>query len=676
MSAAELFKVNCVTCRAKLSVRNADLIGQIVACPRCNSMVEIVPPPEPAAPVAPVAPVALATPTNHSRPVETAKQDAPSDQTSVAPEPAASAELMSSSDVATAPELSSVLGESNAAAPGTLVWSVASFVVGATIMSVFLMVRPSDNAAPTPEVAPVQPTGGADGARSPATTIGTVENRQSDSDSEKPAGEAVHSSVAESGPSSAAPAGTGTPDATASMELKDPTEADAALPASEDGSEVRSSVPAHEAIQEFAVPEAAERKLVIEPNRAEHVTRKFDPLSLDPEQMDLSSLSSPESTLAEARDDDGSAPHESSGDIGVESQSRGVPLLSLSADSLGQVIDHPAGKRLDRSFPSIVIEDMPLGDFLNTIASLAGVPVSVAPLELQMAGISPRKRISLNATAVSLESALEQALNPLRLETVPRGQQLIVVRQGANKKRSIEYPVDDLLSDQTKADDFAHWVQQLVVPDSWQGAGGEGTVSPSVGSLRVNQTQRVHYQILFFLERIRLAKHVPLRSRYPERLLTAQPFAHAVKDRLSAPTTFTFSHETALLEVFRHWQEEIGLPIFVDWPGLERESLWPETKVLCAVSNKPWHAALTSVLMKLELAWRPVCGGAIEITSGDLVEQEPQLDFYSLKASDVAEEVNRIEQLAPDAVVIYDHGNELLYVRAPASVHWRLVTAR
>ena len=37
----ELFRIDCVTCQAELSVRNESIIGTIIACPRCGSMVEV-----------------------------------------------------------------------------------------------------------------------------------------------------------------------------------------------------------------------------------------------------------------------------------------------------------------------------------------------------------------------------------------------------------------------------------------------------------------------------------------------------------------------------------------------------------------------------------------------------------------------------------------------------------
>lgn len=42
----DTFAISCTTCRAKLKVRNLAAVGQILACPKCGSMVQVVPPPD------------------------------------------------------------------------------------------------------------------------------------------------------------------------------------------------------------------------------------------------------------------------------------------------------------------------------------------------------------------------------------------------------------------------------------------------------------------------------------------------------------------------------------------------------------------------------------------------------------------------------------------------------
>jgi len=39
-----LFSIECVTCQRRLAVRDHSIIGDIVTCPKCGSMVHVVPP--------------------------------------------------------------------------------------------------------------------------------------------------------------------------------------------------------------------------------------------------------------------------------------------------------------------------------------------------------------------------------------------------------------------------------------------------------------------------------------------------------------------------------------------------------------------------------------------------------------------------------------------------------
>jgi hypothetical protein len=42
----ELFTIHCTTCKARLIVKDESVIGDILACPKCQSMVQVVPPPD------------------------------------------------------------------------------------------------------------------------------------------------------------------------------------------------------------------------------------------------------------------------------------------------------------------------------------------------------------------------------------------------------------------------------------------------------------------------------------------------------------------------------------------------------------------------------------------------------------------------------------------------------
>ena len=340
-------------------------------------------------------------------------------------------------------------------------------------------------------------------------------------------------------------------------------------------------------------------KLVVEPPEEPRIARKFDPLRFDLEQIDAVSIDQPEAEQV-------SEPLPAEGLSDDNPLEPGLPprrVVELS-DAPSVMAARSARGQLESQLPALSVQDMLLTDFLDLVASLAGVPISVAPAELQMAGIDPGQRVALEAHDVRLDDALAQVLKPLRLAaSTPVGAQVLVARRDGERVRDINYPLEDLVGPGATAEDFAAWIEQLIAPESWGSEGGK--IVPTDTQLAIHQTQQIHYQILFFLERIRLARQLPLKSRYPARLLDAPPMAAAIADRLAAPTTFTFSHETPLAEVARYWQSELGLAVFVDWPALAEANLWPDSRITGAIANQPWRTALDEVLTPLGLACAP-----------------------------------------------------------------------
>jgi hypothetical protein len=619
--ATELFKVSCVTCQASLSVRNPALVGQIIACPKCDSMV-LVEPPSASTPIAPVMAAAIVPPAVNLPKFEEPLEDFTASE-SVA-EPSAAPEVSPT-------EIASVLEAGTSSSVNFIMWSVASFVVGATLMGAVLVWRSSDEPSdttlaidPAPVVEQPQPTV----VEAPAT---------------KPNREQVEASPVEE---------THPPETAAIAEQTNEPEIEANAPLS--GPIV---LPPQEKIpsEPPLTPTEEQPKLVIREADEPRMARKYDPLQLDPEQMDLTTVS------AGAAAD--SVPTEEANE---------PPIAEPIADAVAPAVDHSPVKlsaklaatggrsaetQLKRVLPAVNVKDMPLLNFLALMSQLSGVPVSIAPEQLQMAGISAGRPVSANIATKSIGEILAEVLGPLHLEAQSDGEQIILVRQHGDQIRGIDYPIDDLAISHTE---LAQWIEQLVAPETWKSVGGPGTITVEGDKLHIEQAQQVQYEVLIFLERIRLAKEKPLRSKYPERLLSARPYMSTVAEQVAAPAIFTFSHETPLAEVFLYWQTEMGLPVFVDWPALATVKLWPESRITCSSANEPWRTALDKVLEPLGLGWRAVSGGGIQITSRETIESEPVLDIYP----------GNEWQLAPTgATVIHDRVNNLTYVRAPAAVH-------
>ncbi|MCG8451083.1 MAG: STN domain-containing protein, partial [Pirellulales bacterium] len=399
---------------------------------------------------------------------------------------------------------------------------------------------------------------------------------------------------------------------------------------------------------------------------------KFNALDFDPDDLDLATIDQAAKGQTGAVESSAtSSPAKPTGKKSSKSPAT-TPVVRRTPETETNVGRRDAATRLGQQLPALQFKAMPLGNFLRLISQLSGVPVSVAPEQLLMSGITAGKRVSLDAVDISLEEALASVLQPLKLEHVVREDQVILLHREASKMREIKYPIADLVNATTSAKLLADWTRQLVAPETWQTVGGSGTLEISPETLRVTQSQYVHYQLLIFLERLRLARSLTPKSRYPVKHLVGTSPWLALHDRLEAPTTFTFSQYTPLDEIFAHWQQELGVPLLVDWPALADQQLWPQTRIACAIADEPWRQALDQVLTPLGLDWRAAPGRSIEITTAEKNKSELQLDLFLLRG-DVDAIRQKLPAVTKPQALVFDPTGKTLITLLPASAQRLIV---
>jgi hypothetical protein len=139
--------------------------------------------------------------------------------------------------------------------------------------------------------------------------------------------------------------------------------------------------------------------------------------------------------------------------------------------------------------------------------------------------------------------------------------------------------------------------------------------------------------VLIFCERLRLARGLAARSRYPTALLSADSAYKKLAPKFKQRTTFTFLPWTRLADVLRHWQEESGVTIVADWAALTDAELGPSAPIACSAIDRTWEDALDGVLAPLGLAWWAVNGETIQITSREALNDIQRIEFYAVPKS-------------------------------------------
>lgn len=374
---------------------------------------------------------------------------------------------------------------------------------------------------------------------------------------------------------------------------------------------------------------------------------KFDPLDFDPEHLSLATGHPASSTAPPPAASTSSIPAEPPGGVPPAlpvAEGRKVPTAGdlLPPPAANQAVNVRRGpasgdetrvldtaQHLATRVKSLQLTEMPLARFIDTLSDMAGAPITLDPQALELNGLSPRAVVSVDVADATLDKVLQDALSSQRLDLVEHDSQLRVALPNGDERRAVDFDVKDLVSGADAAP-IAKLIERFIAPESWQPNGGKGTIEVNGTTLHIEQSLTVRREALIFCERLRLARGLSLRSKYPAALLTIESPYEKTATTLNQPTTFTFLAWTRLDDVVRQWQDMSGLTIVVDWSALREADLSPTTPLTCSATDRPWTEALDGVLEPLKLGWWAVDGQTLQITSLDALDRLKRVEFYTV----------------------------------------------
>lgn len=693
---------------ARLAVRNEALIGQILACPKCGSMVLVEPPgaatggadatpteptsgaaakPTPAveqsSPVTPAAPAATpAVEKSVEKPVADPGGELGGDAGGFDDLPTALDEGVDAASALTnntGVDVASTAAPAEATAAETasrsLLWIIGGATLGAAVVAGAMLLLTGGGDDPVAANTAAAPATSPDATLDPPPDVPPTsdvapQSEPPNSDRDAPVVEDdAAAELVQDDPLAEIdePAAELPDDPFANETLRDepPVDAPAAEPTA--------PIPAAGGDAE---PADDQPRMIIGGGRP----GELDPLSVDPEGLSLSALLSGPAPLTPREDEAVAAADEPAPD-----QPREQPVPpALRVDPATQVVRRDPGgsppgapanvaAALEIRLPAVEVKKMPLCRFLDFVTKLSAAPVSVSPEQLQLAAVASGDPVSVELQDAKLEDVLAEALKPLRLAPLAADDQIILQRNKLPQRRTIDYPVGDLATGGVTPANVAEWIEQFAAPEAWESAGGDARITPAGDKLSIDAPEPVQYETLLLLERIRQARKLPLKSRYPARLVAGESPYAALAERLGAPATFTFTDYAPLRAIFRHWQEETEVAVLVDWPALSLAGLWPPTRIACSQHGVPWGEAMDAVLEPLDLGWRAVDGRTIQITTLDSIQADPQsivLSGVSAAALDAARQ--RLSADARTRLTVLAVGDGVWISRATAPVQRQL----
>jgi hypothetical protein len=368
---------------------------------------------------------------------------------------------------------------------------------------------------------------------------------------------------------------------------------------------------------------------------------KFDPLDFDPSQFSIGTTSSTTPPASSSTDD---PPGEAASAAGTPTESfeleeNGIlpppPANRTITVRLGPVVNDAAtvdvATLLEFEVDSLEVADVPLNRFIQMLSNISGVPVTLDPLAFELAGSSPRDKVTVAARDSTLDELLQGRLRAARLNSVERNGHVIISLADGDRRSPREFDVSDLMdAGAADASAVATLIKSFVSPPSWTSSNVPATIEVKGGKLRVEQSKAIQHEMLLFCERLRMARGLPRKSRYPSELISIDSPYTKLESRLAEKTTFTFLPWTPLTDVLQHWEKSSGITVLADWHRIADVDLGPSTPLSCSAVDRTWSEVLDETLEPLGLTWWTVDGTTVQITSSEALDEIHRIEFYSI----------------------------------------------
>lgn len=666
----ELFSIQCTTCQSRLKVRNATIIGDIVACPKCGSMVLVEAPADWQGDAqAPAESKAKAQANVASAPKKPAagkaKQNRPSPKQRPKSKPKAASKAVNGKGAApfTAGPPAGAEPEFDPSGD-TIDGSQAEFKRG----------KLSPEAAPETGVPPALPT--ADKGKLPDWNAGNAAPVRQIA---LVAGASVLGLILALGLFVTAIrifSGSGN-DPVQVSQADDATNTDNSIKpdADADASEV---VPSTDAVEpppvDGSTPEVDGEEVIVPPvtvDGEEPVVKTDDGEEpVPPKPPEPTDGEEPTDTTEPETDGgpDGEDPF-GTGDVKPKDPPAGTnladdPLLNRFADFIdaspteGTRVEEPtdeepgstdaiedeaefnrpsaitieAEKRLGDSIPAIGFPAAELSSFADFMADFTNTPMTIDPIALRDSQATPGTALSVNLKDSTARKVINKALEPLKLTVTAREKDSLIGYPATGDDlptRSI--PVGDLAPSDADKARLRTFIMELIEPDAWEFNGGEGEVTIEGDTFLIANRPDLLFRSLVLIEKIRVARGLKPLSSYSADRFDLTPRSEQVSRLLNTQLTINFGHGERLTTILQSIHKKTDLWVLVDWQSVAKQGWHHLAEIDLIAHDEPVGEALERLARGMGLVVRVIDGEIVQLVAPKDFNQQFEIEVYRVK---------------------------------------------
>ncbi len=318
---------------------------------------------------------------------------------------------------------------------------------------------------------------------------------------------------------------------------------------------------------------------------------------------------------------------------------------------------------------------------LRAIQSVSTIPITVEPDALYLAKTTAKSKISFIAkekqTVDDLLTGILKKASKGRLAIEIDSGHLTVTAKSMTKYSPSPHKIDDLVVAPQSAEELATWIPHLIAPGTWQADGGRATCegSPKTNEMVVTHNLLNQYRVYRFLHRLRAARGLPYKKlSNGQTSLEPRPTRIAT---LQTTVSVRLPRGATLPQIVNELQRQTSIGILVDWKSLHAAGWSPKDELSFFCDNIPLGLALDQLLTPIGLAANVVDDATLQIIY-PLSDPSWDIEFYELtngtNEQAAADTVARVANgTGIPAASVWDQASKRLIVAAPQSVHRRLL---
>ena len=280
-----------------------------------------------------------------------------------------------------------------------------------------------------------------------------------------------------------------------------------------------------------------------------------------------------------------------------------------------------------------ITEPISLHTFLTQVSTISGIPLEIDMAALASQNVTLDLPVTLATKQTTVRQLLQTILQPHGLGFIESDQSLTISYLSTEDERlqDVTYPVADLVSvDQQQATDLVNWIQSLITPGNWESADTGYQIKLQDNQLRIKHLPAAQFQVFRLLARLRMARKIDHPEPADERtaVVSLIPRVEQAEKLLNESISVNVTRSTPLLDIFTKIEQKLAVKFVLNGRTLRQSGWSARSDVTLVTDNETLLQSLGVLLTPMELTIRVIDANTLEITSLEDEVARREIEFY------------------------------------------------